>query len=77
MAQLWGGRFTKADRSSLYIISMRLSHLTRSFINRIFEGSIAHVTMLGKTGHFNGAGDEATSSQGLQEHQGGCGERKA
>ena len=50
MAQLWGGRFTKETDQAGISILMRLFHLIKSCMNRISEGSIAHVTMLAKQG---------------------------
>ena len=74
MAQLWGGRFTKATDQLVYNFNASIT-FDQKFYKQDIEGSIAHVEMLGKQGilteqemkrhHHDTAGD-----------QGGCGERK-
>jgi argininosuccinate lyase len=49
MAQLWGGRFTKETDQLVYNFNASIS-FDRKFYKQDIEGSIAHVTMLGKQG---------------------------
>ncbi len=49
MAQLWGGRFTKETDQLVYDFNASIS-FDRRFYRQDIEGSIAHVTMLGKQG---------------------------
>ncbi len=49
MAQLWGGRFTKKTDDLVYAFNASIDFDKRLYKEDI-EGSIAHVTMLGKTG---------------------------
>ncbi len=49
MAQLWGGRFTKETDRLVYNFNASIS-FDRKFYREDIEGSIAHVTMLGKCG---------------------------
>ncbi|MCR4945839.1 MAG: argininosuccinate lyase [Lachnospiraceae bacterium] len=49
MAQLWGGRFTKKTDDLVYAFNASINFDKRLYREDI-EGSIAHVTMLGKTG---------------------------
>jgi argininosuccinate lyase len=49
MAQLWGGRFTKETDKLVYRFNASIS-FDRKFYNEDIDGSIAHVTMLGKQG---------------------------
>ena len=49
MAQLWGGRFTKATDDEVFAFNASLSFDQRLFEQDI-EGSIAHVVMLEKQG---------------------------
>ena len=49
MAQLWGGRFTKETDQLVYNFNASIS-FDRKFFKQDVEGSIAHVTMLGKQG---------------------------
>ena len=56
MAQLWGGRFTKATDQLVYNFNASIT-FDQKFYKQDIEGSIAHVKCL-ETGHFNGAGDE-------------------
>ena len=49
MAQLWGGRFTKETDHLVYQFNASIS-FDRRFYKQDIEGSIAHVTMLGKQG---------------------------
>ena len=49
MAQLWGGRFTKETDKLVYNFNASIS-FDQKFYKEDIEGSIAHVTMLGKQG---------------------------
>ncbi len=49
MAQLWGGRFTKETDKLVYNFNASIS-FDQKFYQEDIEGSIAHVTMLGKVG---------------------------
>ena len=49
MAQLWGGRFTKATEQKVYDFNASITFDKRLFQQDI-EGSIAHSTMLAKQG---------------------------
>lgn len=49
MAQLWGGRFTKETDKLVYNFNASIS-FDQKFYKEDIEGSIAHVTMLGKEG---------------------------
>ena len=49
MAQLWGGRFTKETDQLVYNFNASIS-FDQKFYHQDIEGSIAHVTMLAKTG---------------------------
>ncbi len=49
MAQLWGGRFTKETDQLVYNFNASIS-FDQKFYRQDIEGSIAHATMLGKTG---------------------------
>ncbi|MDD6445518.1 MAG: argininosuccinate lyase [Lachnospiraceae bacterium] len=49
MAQLWGGRFTKETDQLVYNFNASIS-FDQKFFKEDIEGSIAHVTMLGKQG---------------------------
>ena len=49
MAQLWGGRFTKETDKLVYNFNASIS-FDQKFYKEDIEGSIAHVTMLGKVG---------------------------
>ena len=49
MAQLWGGRFTKETDQLVYNFNASIS-FDQKFFKEDVEGSIAHVTMLGKQG---------------------------
>lgn len=49
MAQLWGGRFTKATDQLVYNFNASIS-FDKKFYKQDIEGSIAHVTMLAKQG---------------------------
>lgn len=49
MAQLWGGRFTKETDKLVYNFNASIS-FDQKFYEEDIEGSIAHVTMLGKVG---------------------------
>ena len=49
MAQLWGGRFTKETDKLVYNFNASIG-FDRKFYKQDIEGSIAHVTMLGKQG---------------------------
>lgn len=49
MAQLWGGRFTKETDQLVYNFNASIS-FDQKFYKQDIEGSIAHVTMLGKQG---------------------------
>ena len=49
MAQLWGGRFTKETDQLVYNFNASIT-FDRKFYKQDIEGSIAHVTMLGKQG---------------------------
>ena len=49
MAQLWGGRFTKETDQLVYNFNASIS-FDQKFFKQDVEGSIAHVTMLGKQG---------------------------
>ena len=47
--KLWGGRFTKEENQLVHNFNESLS-FDRKFYRQDIEGSIAHVTMLGKQG---------------------------
>ena len=49
MAQLWGGRFTKQTDQLVYNFNASIT-FDQKFYKQDIEGSIAHVTMLGKQG---------------------------
>ena len=49
MAQLWGGRFTKATDQLVYNFNASIT-FDKKFYKQDIEGSIAHVTMLAKQG---------------------------
>ncbi|MCR5544503.1 MAG: argininosuccinate lyase [Eubacterium sp.] len=49
MAQLWGGRFTKETDQLVYNFNASIT-FDQKFFKQDIEGSIAHATMLGKTG---------------------------
>lgn len=49
MAQLWGGRFTKETDKLVYNFNASIT-FDQKFYKQDIEGSIAHVTMLGKQG---------------------------
>ena len=49
MAQLWGGRFTKETDQLVYNFNASIS-FDQKFLKQDIEGSIAHATMLGKSG---------------------------
>ena len=49
MAQLWGGRFTKETDQLVYNFNASIS-FDQKFYRQDIKGSIAHATMLGKTG---------------------------
>ncbi len=49
MAQLWGGRFTKETDQLVYNFNASIS-FDQKFFRQDINGSIAHATMLGKTG---------------------------
>lgn len=49
MAQLWGGRFTKETDKLVYNFNASIS-FDQKFYKQDIQGSIAHVTMLGKQG---------------------------
>lgn len=49
MAQLWGGRFTKETDQLVYNFNASIS-FDQKFYRQDIRGSIAHATMLGKTG---------------------------
>lgn len=49
MAQLWGGRFTKETDQLVYNFNASIT-FDRKFYRQDIEGSIAHVTMLGRQG---------------------------
>ena len=49
MAQLWGGRFTKETDQLVYNFNASIT-FDQKFYKEDIEGSIAHVTMLGKQG---------------------------
>lgn len=49
MAQLWGGRFTKETDKLVYNFNASIA-FDQKFYRQDIEGSIAHVTMLGKQG---------------------------
>lgn len=49
MAQLWGGRFTKATDQLVYNFNASIT-FDQKFYKQDIEGSIAHVKMLGKQG---------------------------
>ena len=53
MAQLWGGRFTKETDKLVYNFNASIS-FDQKFYKEDIEGSIAHVTMLGKVGILTG-----------------------
>jgi len=47
MAQLWGGRFTKATEEKVYAFNASI-HFDKRLLAQDIQGSIAHVTMLAK-----------------------------
>ena len=47
MAQLWGGRFTKETDQLVYNFNASIS-FDQKFYKQDIQGSIAHVSMLGK-----------------------------
>ena len=49
MAQLWGGRFTKETDQLVYNFNASIS-FDQKFYKQDIQGSIAHVSMLGKQG---------------------------
>lgn len=49
MAQLWGGRFTKETDKLVYNFNASIS-FDQKFYKQDIQGSIAHVSMLGKQG---------------------------
>ena len=49
MAQLWGGSFTKETDQLVYNFNASIS-FDQKFLKQDIEGSIAHATMLGKSG---------------------------
>ena len=49
MARLWGGRFTKETDQLVYNFNASIT-FDQKFYKQDIEGSIAHVTMLGKQG---------------------------
>ena len=49
MAQLWGGRFTKATAQMVFDFNASL-RFDQKLLSKDIEGSIAHATMLGKQG---------------------------
>ena len=49
MAQLWGGRFTKATAQMVFDFNASL-RFDKKLLSKDVEGSIAHATMLGKQG---------------------------
>ncbi len=49
MAQLWGGRFTKETDKLVYNFNASIT-FDQKFLKQDIEGSIAHVSMLGKQG---------------------------
>lgn len=53
MAQLWGGRFTKETDKLVYNFNASIM-FDQKFYKQDIEGSIAHVTMLGKQGILTG-----------------------
>lgn len=53
MAQLWGGRFTKDTDQLVYNFNASIS-FDQKFYKQDIEGSIAHVTMLGRQGILTG-----------------------
>ena len=63
MAQLWGGRFTKATDEAVYAFNASLSFDSRLYAKDI-EGSIAHARMLSKQGIIS-KDDEDQILQGL------------
>ena len=52
MAQLWGGRFTKATDQLVYNFNASIT-FDQKFYKQDIEGSIAHATMLGAAGIIN------------------------
>lgn len=53
MAQLWGGRFTKETDRLVYNFNASIS-FDQKFVRQDIEGSMAHVSMLGKQGILTG-----------------------
>ena len=49
MAQLWGGRFTKATEQKVYDFNASIT-FDKALIDEDIEGSVAHVVMLEKQG---------------------------
>ena len=73
MAQLWGGRFTKATDQLVYNFNASIT-FDQKFYKQDIEGSIAHVKMLGKQGILTE--QEMNDIITTAGDQGGCGERK-
>lgn len=67
MAQLWGGRFTKETDKLVYAFNASIGFDKRLFKQDI-EGSIAHVSMLGKQGILTGQETEKIT-EGLKSIQ--------
>ena len=59
--KLWGGRFTKEENQLVHNFNESLS-FDRKFYRQDIEGSIAHVTMLGKQGIVSSEDQEAIVS---------------
>ena len=66
VAQLWGGRFTKETDKLVYNFNASIS-FDQKFYKQDIEGSIAHVKMLGKTGHSNRRREGQDIVEGLKE----------
>ena len=64
MAQLWGGRFTKATDEDVFAFNESLSFDKRLYRHDI-KGSVAHVHMLGAQGILT-SGEAAAIEEGLQ-----------
>ena len=66
MAQLWGGRFTKETDQLVYNFNASIT-FDQKFYKQDIEGSIAHVTMLGKQGILTERGECRILSERLKE----------
>ena len=76
MAQLWGGRFTKETDQLVYNFNASIS-FDQKFYHQDIQGSIAHVKMLGKTGHSDRRRERCRFVDRSERNLRRCRERKA